>query len=523
MKKDSLSTDNQISYLSYSNYYSNPFYLRSLSKLCGIEAAPLESAKILELGCASGGNILPYAMKFPQAQIIGVDFSAVHIRSANDFKEQAGLSNIEFVHGDIVDVDFSFGQFDYIIVHDVYSWVSEITRTKILNICKENLSSNGLVYINYNTLPGWNSLATIREMALYHANNFESTSEKIAQIRLLLDFVKEAVQESNSAYSRLIIETVEMLKGKPDFSIAHDFLESNGQAFYFSRFIQDAGGNGLQYLVDAEVSKMYINNYSKVISDRLGEIDNVVRMEQYLDFIVNRAYRQTILCHDSLPINRNLELNAIVDFYFKMDLVADLDKGISYDNPDEEIKFYINNSREDVISTKNPILKTILETLSEQTQYLSFDDLIIRAKEKLVQWDTQEIESQAKISLMDLFLKGKIEIRSDLIVTNSNEIDSPKAWEYAVQQCIYLKQNIVTNIFFETVQLTLFEFYLIRYLDGENTREDILKSMLKHFKNGDLETNYGGKKVTSEEKLLGIISLAYIDAIEKLERQALLV
>ena len=39
----------------------------------------------------------------------------------------------------------------------------------------------------------------------------------------------------------------------------------------------------------------------------------------------------------------------------------------------------------------------------------------------------------------------------------------------------------------------------------------------------DLETNYGGKKVTSEEKLLGIISLAYIDAIEKLERQALLV
>ena len=121
MKKDSLSTDNQISYLSYSNYYSNPFYLRSLSKLCGIEAAPLESAKILELGCASGGNILPYAMKFPQAQIIGVDFSAVHIRSANDFKEQAGLSNIEFVHGDIVDVDFSFGQFDYIIVHDVYS------------------------------------------------------------------------------------------------------------------------------------------------------------------------------------------------------------------------------------------------------------------------------------------------------------------------------------------------------------------------------------------------------------------
>ena len=67
MKKDSLSTDNQISYLSYSNYYSNPFYLRSLSKLCGIEAAPLESAKILELGCASGGEYFALCNEIPSS------------------------------------------------------------------------------------------------------------------------------------------------------------------------------------------------------------------------------------------------------------------------------------------------------------------------------------------------------------------------------------------------------------------------------------------------------------------------
>jgi methyltransferase-like protein len=99
----------------------------------------------------------------------------------------------------------------------------------------------------------------------------------------------------------------------------------------------------------------------------------------------------------------------------------------------------------------------------------------------------------------------------------------PKAWDYAVAQTLYLKQEIVTNLYFESVSLSLFEFYLIRYLDGKNTQEEIGAKMLEHFRNGDLVTHYKGSKVTSPEKWKSIISLAYIDAIEKFQLQALLV
>jgi hypothetical protein len=47
--------------------------------------------------------------------------------------------------------------------------------------------------------------------------------------------------------------------------------------------------------------------------------------------------------------------------------------------------------------------------------------------------------------------------------------------------------------------------------------------MIEHFTNGDLVTNYKGTVVTSEEKLRNIISLAYIDALEKFQDQSLLV
>jgi cyclopropane fatty-acyl-phospholipid synthase-like methyltransferase len=247
--------------ISYSNFHSNPFYLRTLAKLVDVDAAPLISAKILELGCASGANILPFALKYPDSHTIGIDLSNDFIAIGNEMKLSLNLSNIDLICCDILDVDTSFGTFDYIIVHDVFSRVSDEVRKKILAVCKENLNENGLAYISYNTLPGWNNLATIREFALYHSNNFEEIPEKINQIRLLFDFVKEAVRESDSAYAKLMFETSELLQDKPDFSVAQDFLQTYNKAFYFSDFVEEVNKVGLQYVVDAEITKMYIHNF----------------------------------------------------------------------------------------------------------------------------------------------------------------------------------------------------------------------------------------------------------------------
>ena len=39
-----------------------------------------------------------------------------------------------------MDIDDSFGTFDYIIVHGIWSWVPDVVKDKILNICSRNLS-----------------------------------------------------------------------------------------------------------------------------------------------------------------------------------------------------------------------------------------------------------------------------------------------------------------------------------------------------------------------------------------------
>ena len=47
-----------------------------------------------------------------------------------------GLTNIHLIEKDILDIDESFGTFDYIIVHGIWSWVPDVVKDKILSICK---------------------------------------------------------------------------------------------------------------------------------------------------------------------------------------------------------------------------------------------------------------------------------------------------------------------------------------------------------------------------------------------------
>ena len=131
----------------------------------------IETSRVLELGCASGGNLIPHAVNYPKGQYVGVDLSKTQIDSGLEQVKSLGLKNIELKCCSITDIDESFGKFDYIICHGVISWVPDFVRDKIFEISSKNLSKNGIAYISYNTLPGWNMVRSIRDMMLYHAKD----------------------------------------------------------------------------------------------------------------------------------------------------------------------------------------------------------------------------------------------------------------------------------------------------------------------------------------------------------------
>src|SRR5208337_2897993 len=60
----------------------------------GLTTAPVRTARVLEIGCASGGHIIPLAALWPEARFVGVDLSPAQIAAGKARIERLGLGNI---------------------------------------------------------------------------------------------------------------------------------------------------------------------------------------------------------------------------------------------------------------------------------------------------------------------------------------------------------------------------------------------------------------------------------------------
>src|SRR3954451_2385372 len=291
---------------------SHPDRLFTLARLPGVEAPALATCRVLELGCAGGGNLIPMALERPGAQFTGVDLSAVQVADAAALIQALQLDNVKVMAMSVTDIDESFGQFDYIIAHGLYSWVPSQVQEKILQICKRNLSPQGVAYVSYNTLPGWRTRGMIRDLMRYHAMKFPEPLQRVQEARTVLEFLGKGVPQENNPYGDLMRSEVDLLRGAPDYYILHEHLDELNEPIYFHEFIDRAQRHGLQYLADADITSMMGSRFPPQVGDMVRRIaTDAIRQEQLMDFLTNRTFRQTLLVHAEQPIDRKITVERL--------------------------------------------------------------------------------------------------------------------------------------------------------------------------------------------------------------------
>nr|MBK7067476.1 class I SAM-dependent methyltransferase [Deltaproteobacteria bacterium] len=154
---------------------------------------------MLELGCARGANLLPMALDLPEAEFVGVDLSEVQVAEARRRAEALGLRNVSF-RAESVTALSDDAPFDYVICHGVYSWVPPAARDAILAVCRERMRPEGVAYVSFNALPGWNALRTLRDFLLEHAPPGPAV-QRVARARLALSVLDESLRAEPSPWS----------------------------------------------------------------------------------------------------------------------------------------------------------------------------------------------------------------------------------------------------------------------------------------------------------------------------------
>lgn len=509
-------------------YHSHPFsqtapeHLAAIATLFSVQSVPVERARILELGCASGGNLIPTAMRLPHAQITGVDLSSVHILEGQATIERLGLKNITLQHMDLSEITSDFGTFDYIISHGVYSWIPEEVQVAMLRICSENLSDQGLAYISYNTYPGWKYREVIRDAMMFRGASRETPQEKLSYARGMIDFLHDK-SNPESLTRKNIDEVLPVLKNSQDYYLIHEFLEHCNFPCYFHQFIERSQKNGLHYLAESQPSCMFLSNFSAEITEPLLREchGSQVAVEQHLDFLTGRSFRQTILLKEQRATEINYRLNPAqlqklhYAGVFKLEQVSP--------ESDKPFKFITLHGLEVYFS--NPIAVAAAQILNEHYPSTMQIHEIAEEVSKRTPLSNQKNRMDQCLPVVcqfveDMIIKGVIRCRSQAVSLASEVSEYPLRDASACSTT--LDSDQITNAWHERVPLNVIEKSIFPLLDGQHNLEQLHAHLLHEVAEGRLNFSKHGEPITNAHEISTSAQEHLIANLANLKRNGLL-
>ena len=462
-----------VPYTSHPFPQTHPARLATCARLFSLPAPELATMRVLEIGCAAGGNIVPLACAYPQAKIVGVDYSKVQIDEGQQLVDSLKLKNIDLRCADLMQVDASWGEFDFVIAHGVYSWVAPPLQNKILSIAAEQLTPHGIAFVSYNAYPGWHMRGVVRDMMRFHAMRFTNPYQRISEARRILDVViKHSVEDEKSAFQHLLKQEAQVLARVDDHYIYHEHLEEHCEPLYFHQFIERASKHGLAYLGEPHLGSMTPSNYGTEGYQALKSLArNAIELEQYMDYFGNRTFRETLLQRAGRQPNYELQPSVVWPMYVASsgrpeNPQVDFTKGVQVT--------FLGRGKSSV-TTPLPLLKAAIVELAENwPAAVPFDELLIAACRRLSQEPTDyERTLLGRSLLLVLTTSDVIEVSIEPSKFTIRPGEKPFASALAREQA--KTSPIVTSGRHESMRLSPEDQHAIHALDGTNDVAAIAK------------------------------------------------
>ncbi len=497
---------------------THPSFLATIARLFGVEAADPARCRVLELGCASGGNLIPMAFRLPQSHFVGIELSGTQVADGERLIEAVGLPNVELQQGDILEFPTEGEGFDYIICHGVYSWAPEAVRERILALCRGRLNENGIAYISYNTLPGWRMRGMLRDMLLHHTRHLTAPLERLAGAQQLLDFIDTSLDGSDALHGRYLRMEIDRIRGNHESYLYHEYLESVNEPFLFSRFVADAARHDLQYLCDTELHSMFASPLGDRADQMLELIEDPVERWQYMDFLTNRNFRQSLLCRAECRVAHYPDLDPFTGYAFHSDLrpPKKLDLRRTKEAP-------FTTAAGERIQVSHPLTKAALVHLGTVfPDSVALEELALTAQQQVAAGGGAAAAEQfdhLASEMFSLFAHQAIGATVTPEPVFHRIEERPRANRLALAQA---RAGIghAAGVRHTTVQLDPFSEALLERLDGSLTVDELVEALTRRFTEDETLRALAGDQ--SGDKLKQMVAANTARMLELFARQGLL-
>lgn len=314
---DTLSSYDELPYDSLPLPETQPDFLAAVAKLHGFDAIEPSRARILELGCAQGGNLIPLAWRWPECECVGVELSRVQAQAGADFVAQLGLSNVRILHGDLAALPADLGAFDYIVAHGVYSWIPPAVQQALLEVCRRHLSAQGLAYLSFNVAAGWQKLLPLRAALIERTDPNAAAPERLRQARGVLDTL--AAEWVDPALKK---EIAYLKTALPSY-LFHEYLADCNAPMRFADFAARLDAHGLRYVGEAGPRRAVVELEDAWGLTPEGMAGRWLDAEAALDDALDTRFRRALIARDDAPCARPPLPDALEGLMFHADLTSD--------------------------------------------------------------------------------------------------------------------------------------------------------------------------------------------------------
>lgn len=261
----------------------SPERLRMAFLSAGLLMPAIGAACELGFGQGVSANIHASAS---MAQWHGNDFIPAQAAYAQDLASASG-SGARFTEESFAEFcnNPALPDFDFISLHGIWSWVSHQNRETIVDFIRRKLKVGGVVYLSYNTQPGWASMVPIRHLLAEHSRVMGSESQgTLGRIDSAMQF-GEQLLALNPAYARANPEVpirYAKLKGNDRAYLAHEYFNQNWEPMPFSDVAAMLGPAKLEFACSAH------------LLDHADELQLSAAQQAFLKKIPHEGFRQTV-------------------------------------------------------------------------------------------------------------------------------------------------------------------------------------------------------------------------------------
>ncbi len=323
MKRDW--ADGYVSDVTYSHGYYHelsPSFIRFFLLVNG-HACPSDGQAYTycELGYGQGLSANIHAAASSRGEFWGTDFNPDHALFAGGLAREAGTQAHWLGVGFEQFLEMDTPQFDFIVLHGVWSWISASAQHAVVEFLRRKLKVGGAVFISYNIQPGWASERPLRDLLWLHTEHAGAPDAPTAdRIEGALQFANHlrgqgaAYFSENARASQLLDE---MLR-EDRHQLAHEYFNRSWWTTYFSEVARSLEPAGLEFAMSLHLSDLAGEVRQRAAGAGLDAGVGAALRETAHDFLLNRRFRRDLFLKGSLRMSSSERLERLHDVAFTL-------------------------------------------------------------------------------------------------------------------------------------------------------------------------------------------------------------